>query len=132
MKQVRETNAGKVISCYAILKDGKLMATVHSHYSKSGVCTVDVWEKTLVHQGRAGGYGYDKFTAALAGAVICGVKMYDHCVPVKVGTEDMIQIAQHGKAEKIGAHWANGDSDLYYISGLDRLKCFGFKVERVL
>lgn len=132
MKQVRKTQAGKAISCYVVLKDGKIVATVHSHYSKSGLCTVDVWEKSLVHQGRAGGYGYDKFTAALSGAVICGVKIYDHCVPVPLGSEDMKAIATHGKAKAIGAQWANLDADLFYASGLERLRMFGFTVEQVL
>lgn len=132
MKQVRETPAGKAISCYVVLKDGKICATIHSHYSKSGLCTVDVWEKSLVHQGRAGGYGYDKFTAALSGAVICGVKLYDHCVPVPAGTDDMKAIAMHGKAETIGAQWVNQNTNLFYASGLERLRLLGFQVEQVL
>lgn len=128
MKQVRETQAGRAISCHVVLKDGKICATIHVHYSKSGTVTVDVWEKGLVHQGRAGGYGYDKFTAALAGATICGVRMYDHCVSV----ENLKELPMDVDVSVMGAERANGGPSLYYISGLDRLKCFGFKVERIL
>lgn len=156
MKQVRETQAGKAVSCYVVLKDGKICATIHSHYSKSGLCTVDVWEKSLVHQGRAGGYGYDKFTAALSGAVICGVKLYDHCVGVSVGQFDHFNqrhpelaeilspylngriTEQEAKemAAKLGAEFANRQDrkyqSLYYASGLERLRLLGFQVEQVL
>ena len=31
------------------------------------------------HYGTASGYGYDKFTAALAGATVGGVELGDHC-----------------------------------------------------
>ena len=77
-KQVRETKAGKLISAYLILKNGEEIATVHSYYGDT--LLLDVYEsgKGLVYQGRAGGCGYDKFTAALAGAEIDGHKLTDH------------------------------------------------------
>jgi hypothetical protein len=81
-KQVRETTAGKSISAYVILNPkGVHVATVQSHYSDAGNVSVDVWhqDSTPLQQGRAGGYGYDKFTAALCGLVIDGHKMGDHC-----------------------------------------------------
>ncbi len=105
-KQVRETHAGSSISAWVILnKKGEHVATVNAHYSNSGTVTVDVWNrgdavercnaavekhfkatgKTSrfyhhdLQQGRAGGYGYDKFTAALAGLWIDGQQMANHC-----------------------------------------------------
>ena len=80
-RQVRETKAAKAISATVILNPkGKHVATVHSHYSDAGIVTVDVWhpERGLTYQGRAVGGGYDKYAAALHGAVIDGHKLYDH------------------------------------------------------
>ena len=83
-KQVRETKAAKAISAHVILKNGKHFATIQAHYSDSGVVTVDLWAEywedvknafpetpedqiyCRVHVGKAGGYGYDKFGAAMS------------------------------------------------------------------
>lgn len=85
-KQVRETEAGKSISAHVILnRKGAHVATVQVHYSNSGVVAVDVWNTAVsyqgygLQQGRAGGFGYDKFTAALSGLTIDGHAMSDHC-----------------------------------------------------
>ena len=78
-RQVRETKAAKSVKVIAILKDGSPFAKIQAHFSDSGVVTTDVWaecwedckkaclERMLVHQGKAGGYGYDKFGASLEG-----------------------------------------------------------------
>lgn len=101
-----------------------------------------------LQQGRAGGYGYDKFTAALSGLIIDGHTMADHC-----GQVPEAEKARHGlyaryrkaapgddmrewqaKAEKIGARFANWDnennrySSLHFTAGLDRLKALGYHV----
>lgn len=111
MKQVRETAAFKSISAYYIYnpKTGQ-RAQVEAHWSNSGVCRVDVWQfdgSGLIHQGRAGGYGYDKFTAALRGAKIFGIEIYDHCEKKR-------------------------DDGQYEQAGLDRLRQFGFEVVQVI
>lgn len=81
MRQVRETAAGKAISARVILNPkGEHVATVQAYHGDA--CTVDVWHTRGaldLQQGRASGYGYDKFTAALSGLTIDGHKMTDHC-----------------------------------------------------
>lgn len=85
-KQVRETAAGQSISAYVILnRKGEHVATVQVHHANSGRVSVDVWNTGAsrdghgLQQGAAGGYGYDKFTAALSGLTIDGHAMSDHC-----------------------------------------------------
>ena len=86
-KQVRECAAAKNIAAHLIFKKRNagrdtIVATVHFSYGKSGRVRCDVWDgqsHTLSHQGVAGGYGYDKKTASMIGAVIDGEMMYDHC-----------------------------------------------------
>lgn len=139
-KQVRETASGKSISAWVILKKGKHIATVQAHFGDS-VVTVDVWDNYIrVHSGKAGGYGYDKFTAALSGAVIDGCKIFDNC-GTDINTVKILEKYLAGKltleqaswqASKIGAYFTNwSDSDqkyksIYYSPGLDRLKGMGY------
>lgn len=96
-KQVRETAAGQSLKVYVIMKGARHIATIHAHFSNGGTCTADAWhhdakarERTNAalgldsreygpQQGRAGGYGYDKETAALRGMVIDGLALSDHC-----------------------------------------------------
>lgn len=81
IKYVRDTAAGKSISAYVILnKKGETVATVQAHFSNGGTVTVNVWGKGSDFQhGKAGGYGYDKFAAALDGMTIDGHAMTDSC-----------------------------------------------------
>lgn len=77
MKQVRERSN---ISAYVILNSNRVhVATVQVWHGNT--VQVDVWhgDGTELQQGKAGGYGYDKFTAALRGMKIDGHIMYDHC-----------------------------------------------------
>lgn len=84
MKQVREQSDA---SAYVILnKKGEHVATVQFRYGSGGGVQCDVWSRkpgdkylSLTHQKKAGGYGYDKSTAALAGAVIEGYAIANHC-----------------------------------------------------
>lgn len=91
---VRETAAGKSISAWVILKAGKEVATVQAHYGSGGAVTVNIFQcgsaanrseaasglKALYFQAAtAGGYGYDKLTAALSGLWIDGHQLTDHC-----------------------------------------------------
>lgn len=80
-KYVRETAAGKSVAAWVILnKKGKCVATIQAHYGNNRTL-VNVFTdgEGLIHSASASGYGYDKFTAALSGAVIDGVKITDHC-----------------------------------------------------
>lgn len=104
-----------------------------------------------LQQGRAGGYGYDKFASALAGLIIDGHTMADHCGTVpeaekararlfnayckaaaNTGIES--QKAWDAKAYKIGARFANWDSEnnryssLHFTAGMDRLTTMGYRV----
>jgi hypothetical protein len=103
-KYVRETAAGKSISAYVILKGSRKVATVQASFSNGGRVLVNVWQDgeaaersakarekagnpfkpekygspAAFQHDSAGGYGYDKFTSALAGMVIDGHEMADH------------------------------------------------------
>ena len=93
-KYVRETNAAKSLSAYVILKGSREVATVQMHHAAA--CLVNVWqngdaavrsaakgkgepEAFRLQTSRASGYGYDKATAALAGLIIDGHVLTDHC-----------------------------------------------------
>lgn len=84
MKQVRETSDA---SAYVILnKKGEHVATVQFRFGSGGAVQCDVWSRkpgekylSLTHQKKASGYGYDKRAAALAGAMIEGYAMANHC-----------------------------------------------------
>jgi len=79
MRQVRETKAAKSISAYIVLRDGKYIATIQFHFGDTGRVQCDVYAPyELVHQRAAGGYGYDKRTAAASGAIIGGYKIEDN------------------------------------------------------
>lgn len=76
-------------SAYVILnKRGEHRATVQFLFPRDGggQLRCQVWSipgdgagLRLTHDKRAGGYGYDKRASALAGAVIDGYSMADHC-----------------------------------------------------
>lgn len=80
-KYVRETTAGKAIAAWVVLnKKRQCVATIQAHYGNSRtLVNVFTSAEGLTHSASASGYGYDKFTAALSGAVIDGVKIVDHC-----------------------------------------------------
>lgn len=140
--QVRETAAAQKISAYVVLtKGGKEVATVHAHFA--GTVRVDVWTSgdralkrnakargladmmdAMQQSGSAGGSGYNKFTAALAGLYIDGHCMFDHCGKDKRSERLMKQyldamstargpsiskVQEHydAKAAKLGASFAN-------------------------
>lgn len=179
-KYVRETKAGKSISAYIILKGGKRIATVLSHYGDGGSVLVNVFqydkaaERSAIACGktkkkdppqnvsefcfqhaRAGGYGYDKLTAALAGLWIDGHKLTDHC-----GESIKLPEGRHAWPKNAtppkGYSFANylpkyltfgfetkkhknpnykgqeGYTSCYRISGLKYLEAIGYTVEQVL
>lgn len=81
-KQVRHTKAGESIAAFLVFKECTEVACIQAYYADSGGVWVDVYTNNMLsHQGRAAGWGYDKFTAALEGAVINGIKLEDHPGP---------------------------------------------------
>ena len=106
-----------------------------------------------LQQSSAGGYGYDKFAAALAGLIIDGHTIANHCGQVPEDEKKRaalmrayikaVESGQSGsdkvwreKAARIGCHFTNwtkcGESErwasLYFAHGLSRLECFGYRV----
>lgn len=160
-KYVHDTAAGRIISAYVILnKRGKHVATVRMFHGSSVLVNVwnhdadaqlrcaktrklkDVdtnWAHKLFYfqHGRAGGYGYDKATAALSGLIIDGHEMTNHCdarlkppkgttlfprdykVPPGYALANWLP-AKDGKPE--------GYMDCYRREGLEYLKAIGYQV----
>ena len=108
-----------------------------------------------LQQSSAGGYGYDKYAAALAGLIIDGHTIADHCgrVPecektraallrqyrksAAAGHTAADRDAWHKKARRLGANFTNwqttadgceGFTSLYFEQGLKRLECLGYRV----
>lgn len=102
-----------------------------------------------LQQGRAGGYGYDKFTAALSGLIIDGHAMSDHCggrkSPPKGRTTwprdakaprgysfNNFQTFTYGKdGERVALgpdSPAYGYSSCYRLEGFKYLEAFGYRV----
>jgi len=142
MKYVADTTGGKSISAYIVLnKKGDYVAKVTAFYSNGGTCLVNVFSDLDGFQyATARGGGYDKFTSALAGMQIDGIRLFDHCGRTE-GTKALqdklprlsLEVAQK-RAANMGASLANYDSgkghytSVYMDSGLDRLKAFGYRV----
>lgn len=78
VKRIYETPAARALSAYVVFKGADLVAKVLAAHGQSRVL-VEVIGGGKVQTGKASGYGYDKFTAALAGLVIDGHVMADHC-----------------------------------------------------
>lgn len=115
--------------------------------------SVDEWaahDMFGLQQSRAGGYGYDKFTAALAGLWIDGHSMADHCGTVREDEKKRARLFREyvrahdsgasdrrewdQKAERIGCQFANYSTEagrymsLNFRAGLTRLADLGYKV----
>lgn len=72
-------------------KKGHVAAKIHARYAPSGGVQVDAYNQGGPEEGekgyygprhqaaRAGGYGYDKFTACVSGMTIAGVPITNHC-----------------------------------------------------
>ena len=111
-------------------RKGVHVATVRWLFPRDGAgtvrCEVQTPGQGITYRGRAGGYGYDKRTAALAGAVIAGIQIANHCGYGEESHEKAkarlmtryIRAASRGmtademkafeaKARAMGAHFAN-------------------------
>lgn len=122
------------LSVIVVSKHGKRIATIgHFWSNKSYAVTTTIKDVNgaIMHNYKAGGGGYDKQTAGLAGAVIDGITLHNHC---ERATE------WNGKSKKPpqGAKFANYNptkkhyEDCYYESGLDILKSFGYTIEQIV
>jgi len=169
-KYVRDTAAANAIKAILILKGTREVATVLAHYAKSGGVRVNVFQhgeavrrcakaakidenkasdKFGFQHAHAGGYGYDKFTAAISGLMIDGHIINNHCgarqpLPkgCKVFPKDFkprkgFRLANYiytpERAESLGLpKGAEGWADCYRESGLDYLKAIGYNVVTVL
>ena len=86
MKKVEDMTATKRAGAKVILKDGSIAGKIIIAYPKegSGIVHVNLWDWSdkkhisPVQYGKAGGYGYDKVSAAIAGMVFAGKKLTDH------------------------------------------------------
>ena len=153
-KYVSETKAGQSVSAYVILKNGKDIATVRAHFSDGGSVLVNVFnygatnsdhESKPFQHARAGGYGYDKFTAALSGMTIDGITMCNHSN--RADSEYKCDKTGKPRGKKLppdvsGANWRrfdgkgwhedgdkSGDFTSWYIEpGLRRLEKRGYTV----
>lgn len=138
LKQVRETAAGKSIAAYIITKGRRHVATVHAHFSDGGMCSVDIFDNhVLTYQGRANGYGYDKFTAAISGAVIDGHKITDHCGTSQKLPRGLDHFPRDFKPRKgyTLANWRKGSdgwSSCFKKAGLDYLRGHGYTVTQAI
>ena len=64
-------------------RKGKHVATVRWLFPRDGAgvvrCEVSTPGEGITYRSRAGGYGYDKKTAALSGATVAGTMIANHC-----------------------------------------------------
>lgn len=161
-KYVSETAGGKSVSAYVIMKGARHVATVNAYFGPGGSVLVNVfnvgdkaaqrcciarkkpWPPTergdglFFQSGRAGGYGYDKFAAALSGTIIDGHEISDHCArsikPPK-GHTLFPEGFKPPKGYRLANWRGSNESDkergymsCYRMSGLDYLRELGYQV----
>jgi len=162
-KYVGDTKAGKSIQAWIILdKRGREIACVRSHYSDGGACLVNVFNygetnksaKTKGFQSAtAGGYGYDKFTAALSRMEIDGIKLGNHCEYSKKPPANGVwpkdfkapkgwHLANYRESETVEADGGYkrvplppekcGYTSLYRADGLKYLEAIGYRVLKAI
>ena len=171
-RYVSETKAAGSISAWIITdKRGEFVAKVQAHYGSGGRVLVNVFQASACaarcakvrgllsdkareqfgfQYGSASGGGYDKEAAALAGLIIDGHSIADHCGGVPEDEKKRARLlaaynrnpnARTAKewdaaAERIGARWANWRdghyASLYFRPGLDRLQSFGYHVHSAI
>jgi len=149
MARVNETAAGKAIGAWVIMRGAKHIATVRAHYGNAVTVDVIQYGKALERSqktgdklkrkvedrqtGRAGGYGYDKFAAALAGLIIDGHQMNDHCGKQLKPPHGAKRFPQDYKPPR-GYHLNNWDREnggymsCYRSTGLRYLEEIGYSV----
>lgn len=114
---------------------GRLTIFVIDSFGDSRICT----------SGYAGGYGYDKFTAALSGQTIDGHTLTDHCGEDEysrkllkrakgLSYDECRVLTSNGKARGYQfANWTSeGWASCYKLPGLDYLRALGYRVIQAL
>lgn len=115
------------------------------------------FERFNLQHGRAGGYGYDKFAAAIAGLIIDGHTLANHCGQVPEAESKRAALFRayrravatsegglsteackswQDKADRLGCNfnnwqekdWQAGWTSLHFLDGLSRLKRLGYRV----
>lgn len=147
MKRFHDFAAAKKISAYVVIHPERgWVATIRAHHGE-GVVHVECVAKGVDHVqlGRAGGYGYDKLTAAMAGFSIDGHTLSNHCQvrhPLPEGLavfpRDLTPPRGYTFANLVSsADWGlkagglEGWQDCYKHPGLDYLTALGYDVRTV-
>ena len=156
-KYANESKAWARAAAYVIFKGARHVATIHIAYPADGAGRLYVtcrqtgkaaersaavraklgWKgkdaEAYAQHGSAGGWGYDKKTAALSGIVIDGHELTDHCGRNKKPPRGMAAWPRDAKPPR-GWRFANwsaekqGWADCYRTSGLDYLRALGYTV----
>lgn len=185
MERISDRQASKAVSAYVIMRGAKRVATVHVLHGSGGAVQVDVLqcreaaerseaaarkagekiadprsrflEPFDVQQAKAGGYGYDKFTAALSGMWVDGHKLTDHCgeslkkprgkkyfphgfkAPkgYSLSNPALFQVSTGRRVdtwapETLEGPQVQGYTDCYKRSGLDYLSALGYSVIKAI
>lgn len=165
-KYVSETKAARSLSAWVILnKKGEYVAKVQAHFADSGNVLVNIFQTDKAQErcwkarkmdmtkargdaslhfqaATAGGYGYDKLTAALSGLVIDGHELTNHCstlgAPKRPSTGVYSKISEPPKGYRYANSVPNdredwtkglrGYSDCFREAGLDYLSAVGYRV----
>lgn len=121
---------GHAVINVAYPKDGagRLRVYVVDRFGETGTCT----------RGQAGGFGYDKLTAALSGLSVDGVKFSDHCGTDETSARLLARMERADTdearekvckaARRQGYSFANGNTSCYREPGLDILRVLGYSV----
>ena len=147
MKRVSDTQAGKKISAYVILKAGKVVGKVNAHFSQgyNGITvTVNAWDYSGDGMLQHRKVTYGGIEAALHGMVIDGVELNDHshederCKKVLKNYQKKEPGERRAYEEyckkKYGISFANwsetvkGFTSCFYHGGLQKLSHMGYNV----
>ncbi len=92
------------VSAFVILKDGERVATVALKFPRDGAGRLYAyvhWIGTEMVRAQAGGYGYDKRSAAVAGAARKALKLY----PLTAGVDPSWDAFWKAAAKDDGCDW---------------------------
>jgi hypothetical protein len=143
-KYVHDTAAAKKLSVYVVMKGSTMVAQVRAHHGSSVLVNVYNQGKDnpseQFQSARAGGGGYDRFTAALSGMEIDGHKLTDNCGGrIKLPEGQSLWPRDHQPAPGYYlANWSGdgfgdgGYQDCYRMPGLRYLEAIGYTVTQVL
>ena len=134
-KKIRDTKAAQSLSAKVVLKDGRYICKILGYFTAMRA-VVEVCGPDVDYRGSAGGWGYDKFTAAISGCVIDGHQLCNHSgerLPLpECGFFERDFVPPKGYSL---ANWrkdVGGWGDCYKNSGLDYLYALGYQIISVL